>query len=114
MMIVEAPCPQPTSATFAPRFELLLDAVERRDPLGHEVRPVARPEEALGPAEQTVVVLVPAHPARRCGTPRDPVLVGVQRGDQLVRAEDVEGAVLVGQRQRLLVRAACSGRVSGS
>ena len=70
MRIVEAPWPQPTSATFAPALELLLHALERRDPLGDEVGLVAGAEEPLGAAEQAVVVLVPAHALAASGTPR--------------------------------------------
>ena len=84
-------------------FELLLDAVERRDPLGHEVRPVAGPEEALGAPEQAMVVLVPAHALAAAERLEDPIFVGVQRGDRVVDAEDVERAVLVRQRERVLV-----------
>ena len=61
MMTVEAPWPQPTSATLAPASSFALHAVERRDPLRDQVGPVAGPEEPLGAAEQAVVVLVPAH-----------------------------------------------------
>ena len=103
-MIVEAPCPQPTSATFAPAFELLLDASERRDPLGHEIGPVAGAEEALGPAKQAVVVLVPAHPVAAAKCLQDAVFVSVERRDQVIDAEDVKRAVFIGQRQRVLVR----------
>jgi hypothetical protein len=103
MMIVEAPWPQPTSATVASELELLLDAVERRDPLVHEVPPIAGAEEPLDTAEQPVVVLVPSEPASRPEGLADVVLVGEQRRDQLVRAEDVERAVLVRQREGLLV-----------
>ena len=84
MMIVDAPWPQPTSATLAPRFELLLHAVERRNPLAHEVRAVAGPEEALGAAEQPAVVLVPAHPLAAPERLEDLLFVGVQRGDQVI------------------------------
>ena len=45
--------------------ELVLDALERRDPLVHEVRPVPRAEELLGADEQLVVVLVPAEAVTR-------------------------------------------------
>jgi hypothetical protein len=46
-------------------LELLLDALERRDPVAHEMRPVARPEEALGAMEEPVVVFVPTQAAAR-------------------------------------------------
>ena len=95
-------------------FELLLHAVERRDPLGDEVARVAGAEEALGAAEQPVVVLVPAHALAAAERLGDAVLVGVERGDQLEGAEDVERAVLVGERERLLVgqRVACRSPAS--
>src|SRR3546814_15874616 len=41
-------------------FELGLNPVERRNPLRDQMRGVARPEKALGAAEQAGVVLVPA------------------------------------------------------
>ena len=84
-------------------LQLLLDAVERRDPLGDEVRLVARAEEALGAAEQAMVVLVPAHAAAAAEGLEDLVLIGVQRSDRVVYAEDVERALFVGERERVLV-----------
>ncbi len=46
-----------------PGPQLLLDPVERRNPLRREVRPVARPEEPLRALEQAGVVLAPRHAA---------------------------------------------------
>ena len=96
-------------------LELLLHALESRNPAAHEVHAVARPEEALGAAEQPAVVLVPAHPLAASECLEDLLFVGEQGGDQVVCAQDVEGAVFVGQRQRLLVgqRVAVAGRVVG-
>ena len=84
-------------------FELLLHTLERRDPLRHEVRAVAGPEEPLGAAEQPVVVLVPAHSLTTAERLEDAILVGIQRRDRVIHAEDVERAVFVGERKRLLV-----------
>src|SRR5690242_5314801 len=42
--------------------QLVLHAVERRDPGRHEVGDVARPEELLAAGEDVLVLLVPAHP----------------------------------------------------
>jgi hypothetical protein len=60
MTTVDAPWPQPTSATRAPRSELPLDTFERRDPRVHEERAVPGAEESLCPLEESDVVLVPA------------------------------------------------------
>jgi len=49
-----------------------------------------------------VVVLVPAHPLAAPERLGDPLLVGIERRDRLVYAEYVEGAVFVGQRERVL------------
>ena len=70
MMIVDAPCPQPMSATLAPRSSFSWTPSSAGIHSADEVGAVARPEEPLGAAEQALVVLVPAHPLRRCGTPR--------------------------------------------
>ena len=107
MMIVEAPWPQPTSATFAPRSSFSTTPLERGHPFGDQVGPVAGAEEPLRAAEEAVVVLVPAHSLAGAERLQDPVLVRVEGRDQLERTEDVDGAVLVGERERLLVRAAC-------
>jgi hypothetical protein len=45
-----------------PGHQLCLDPVEGGDPAGHQVCPVHRLEEALGPGEQVVVVVAPPHP----------------------------------------------------
>jgi hypothetical protein len=62
------------------------------------VRTVARAEEPLGAAEQPLVVLVPAHALAAAKHVEQLVFVGVERGDQVIHAEDVEGTVFVGQR----------------
>ena len=94
-------------------LEARLHALQCRDPLGDQVRGVAGAEEALGAAEQRRVVLVPADAqagAQRAGHPRDRLEL-VDR--DLEGAQDVEGAVLAGQRLALLLveREAAGGRV---
>jgi hypothetical protein len=67
-------------------FELFLDAVERGDPTADEVLAVARSEEPLGPAEEAVVVLMPADSASGAKRVEEALLVGEQRHDHLVHA----------------------------
>ena len=67
---VDEPSPQPTSATLRARRQLRLDPVERRDPVGDQLGDVAGPVERVAADEDVLVVLVPAHARRRCGTPR--------------------------------------------
>ena len=84
-------------------FELLLHSVQRRNPLADQVGAVAGPEEPLGPAEQPVIVLVPAHALAAAKGLENLIFVGVQGRDRVVDAEDVERAVLIGQRERVLI-----------
>ena len=67
------------------------------------MRAVARTEEALGAAEQAVVVLVPTEASAGPERFKDLPLIGVQRGKRLEHSEDVERAVLVGERERVLI-----------
>ena len=53
-------------------FELLDDAVERRQPFREQVGVVARPEEAFAALEHVVVVLVPPEPLAALGGVGDP------------------------------------------
>ncbi len=85
-------------------LQLLLDSVQGRNPLGDEVRAVAGPEESLGATEQAMVVLVPTHPLAAAKRLDDLLFVGIQRCDRVIHAEDVERAVFVRQRKRVLVR----------
>ena len=84
-------------------FELLLHSIQGRNPLADQVGAVAGPEEPLGPAEQPVIVLVPAHALAAAEGLEDLIFVDVQRRDRVIDAEDVERAVFVGQRERVLV-----------
>ena len=60
MTIVEAPWPQPTSATLAPALSFASTPSSAGIQLGNEVGIVAGPEEALGAREQALRMLVPA------------------------------------------------------
>jgi len=84
--------------------ELLLDGVERGDPLGHEVGSVAGTEELLGAREELGIVLVPAEALAGPDALGDPAAVLVDRADDVIAAEHVHGAVLVGDCDRLLGR----------
>src|SRR4026209_1217696 len=116
-MIVEAPCPQPTSATVAPvssrspnppragrpALEPPANPLERGDPRSHEVRVVAGTEEALGAEEQVRLVLVPAH-AFSAADRLHHFWRGADGGDHaLEAAEDASRALLVRQALRLLL-----------
>src|SRR5208283_5932516 len=65
-------------------FEFFFDAVERGNPLCHQVHRVAGAEEALGAAEQTRVVLMPAHATAVAKGARDFGLVADGSGGNLV------------------------------
>ena len=72
MRRVEAPLPQPTSATRAPAssFAFTRAAMESRS---HQIRGVAGAKELLTTVENAVVVLMPAHSrarAKRLGDAR--------------------------------------------
>ena len=95
MRIVDAPCPQPTSATRAPRSSFACDAVERRDPGLDQVRDVAGPEEPLGAVEEAGSCSCQPKPAPERNAS---VIWGcaLQRaGGELERAGHERGAVLV-------------------
>src|SRR3546814_7084663 len=67
-------------------FELGLNPVERRNPLRDQMRGVARPEEALGAAEQAGIVLMPADAPTRPERLRDLRLVAEHASDEVERA----------------------------
>ena len=91
------PRPQPTSATSMPGLEPLLHAVERRDPLRHEVGAVRDAEEAGDAVEQVVVVLVPAEAVAAAEALEHRILRPDRGADGLEHAALVGRAVLVGE-----------------
>ena len=102
--MVEAPWPQPTSATLAPPLVERLDgAGQRRQPLVDQRGGVPRPEEPLGAAEQAGVVLVPAE------APPVPERLG-DRGLALGRGEhDLEPADTNAGLVSMVNASRCSG-----
>jgi hypothetical protein len=92
------------SATFRAGAQLLRHPVEGGDPLRDEVAATAGPEELFGAAEQLGIVLVPAESAPAAQRLGDPVAVAVDGRDDVVAADQVDGAVLVGEDERLLGR----------
>lgn len=104
MRIVDAPWPQPTSATPAPRFQLLDDAGERRQPFRHEVHAVAGAKGTLRTAEQAVVVLMPADALASAEALRDarPAVHHGGRGLEDPGHGHGHGARLVGEDERVL------------
>jgi hypothetical protein len=99
--MVDAPWPQPTSATLAPRVELGRNAVEGREPVGDQVGGVPGPEEALAAREHLVVVFVPAD-ARAAAERLGDLVLRPQRAErELERAGCEDRPVRVGQREGL-------------
>ena len=104
MMIVEAPWPQPTSATRAPASSFSTTPSSAGSQLAHQVLAVAGAEEGLGSGEETVVVFVPGQARAAPERFDQAVLVGEERRQDVVRTEQIELALLVGERDRLLRR----------
>ena len=104
MMIVEAPWPQPMSATCAPARSFASTPSRAGIHAWIRLPMIRRAEEPLDAMEERVIVLVPADAlagAERLGElVHDPA--GGDRG--LERADDEGRAVLLGERQRLLGR----------
>ena len=98
------PVPATDIRDLRPSPQLILDALERRDPLADQVGAVPRTEELLGPEKQLRVVLMPAEPFARPEPLGDLLPVLVRGADDVVAAEQVDRAVLVGERHRLLRR----------
>ncbi len=111
--MVEAPCPQPASATRAPDFQLLLDAIQRRNPTTHQVGGVIGTEEALGADEQIGIVLMPADALAGAEGFRHFRFIAQQRHEELKHARKLRRAVFHGKRERLLFRqsVAAVGRI---
>src|SRR6185312_8976313 len=87
--MVEAPCPQPMSATQA-----LDDAVKRRQPRAHQMRAIAGAEEALGAAEHAMVMRVPAKAFARSEGFDDLVFIEPERGRDLESRRHENGALV--------------------
>ena len=99
--MVDAPCPQPTSATRA-GLEFRLDPVERWNPFGDQVAHIAGPEKPLGAAEKTGVVLMPADSLSAAEGVEDGRLVANHRQGDLYSAQKIEGAVFITESGGLL------------
>ena len=101
--IVDAPCPQPTSATRAPSRSFASTPSSAGSQAADQVGAVAGAEEPLAPGEHVRRRAVPAEPvagAERLGDLR----LGAQRAErELERARREDRAVRVGQRERLLL-----------
>ena len=113
MRTVEAPWPQPTSATVPPASSLPTTPSSAGSQVADQVRVVAGAEEPLAALEHVVGVLVPAD--ARAG-PRglgDPGRVRDGAERDLEEAGQVRGAVGVGQRDAPARAGACSGRCRG-
>ncbi len=104
MRIVDAPCPQPTSATLRAGLELPHHAVQGGQPGSDEVGVVAGPEEALAALVDVVDVVVPADALAAPGRLGDARRVVHRAEGDLEEPGQVRGARLVGQRDGLLGR----------
>ena len=80
------------------------DAVERRQPLRHQVRAVADGEHALDAVEEPVVVLVPAEALARDEALRDALARQDRRVGALEGADHLERAGGIGEHEGVLGR----------
>ena len=103
-MIVENPCPQPTSATVAPRSSFADDAVQRRQPGSHEVVVIARAEEASRRAEQALRLIAPADALAGAERRFDQRLVFQHDRRHIEGALQIDGTVGLGEHHRLFGR----------
>ena len=110
MMIVDSAVAAADVRYARPRLQLLDDAVERGQPVAHQVLAVAGAEEDLRPGEETVVVLVPVQARAAAERLDQAVLVGEERRQDVVRTEQVELALIVGERDAPAPAAACTSR----
>ena len=94
-----------------PALEPLDDAVERGQPRLDEVGVVAGAEEPLAALVDVVVVLVPAEPVALTSRLGDALRVDDGAERDLEEPRQVGGAVLVGERHRLLGREAVAALV---
>ncbi len=95
-----------------PRLELLRHAVERGKPARHQVLPVPGTKERLRSGEQAVIVLAPRQAAAAPECFGQAILIREERREDVVRAQQVELALLVRERDRLLRRDGVSpGRI---
>src|SRR5213076_3227130 len=101
--MVDAPWPQPTSATRAPAASFAATP-SSADPLAHQVGRIVRAEEALRSLEEARVVLVPAHALAGAERLGHLVLVLHHRREHLKATGEEGRARLVGQAEGLLGR----------
>ena len=85
-------------------LQLLHHAVQSRQPSGEEVRPIARPEEALDAAEQAVATIAPADAFAGAEGLLETRLVGEHRRERVEAAGHVHHAGIVREYRRLLGR----------
>ena len=102
--IVECPWPQPTSATTAPAFELLDDAVEGRQPFGDEAAAIGVAVEGRDAAIEPPVMVAPGDALAGAEGLHRLVLVEPHRGRNVPGIRDEDRAVLVGEDEGLLRR----------
>src|SRR5271155_2611865 len=94
----------PHVGDFHARFQFRLRVAERGDPLSDQMRAVVRTEKALRTGEELMVVLVPSDTFAGAKSLRDFRLVLEAGAEQLEKAGEKNGTLLVGERHRLLRR----------
>jgi hypothetical protein len=94
--------PAPDIRHHGPGLELGDEALEGGQPLGHQMRPIAGPEEALGAPEHTRMVLSPCEGAIAAHGGDQLVLVEEERRQHHGAAGDEDGRILDRQGQGLL------------
>jgi hypothetical protein len=87
---------------FRPLAQLLLDAIERRDPVLDDIVDIAWPKKGPGCAEEAACVIAPAHAGAAAKTFFNLGFSLDHRGDQVEGAGEINGAVAVGENHRLL------------
>src|SRR5271163_1432085 len=94
----------PYVGDFRARFEFRLRVAKRGDPLSDQMRAVVWTEKALRSGEELMVVLVPADTLAGAKSLRDFRLVLEAGAEQLEKAGEKNGTLLVGERHGLLRR----------
>ena len=98
------PVPATDVGDPGPGQQLVLDPVERGNPLRDELVAIDRPEQPLHAAEQPWIVLMPADPAVLAERGGDPIGARPHRRRDLEDPGDIDGAVRISQHRRVLGR----------
>src|SRR6266850_7087542 len=101
MRIVEAPRPQPTSATRAPLFRV--NTAQSRNPAGNQVGGVTRTEKAFGADKKFVMMFVPTQTFSGLESFRQ-LLLGFRGSQSALKSPGQEdGTAFIGHREGLFL-----------